>query len=89
MSDDKELGEDVLAVLLPLLDACTALRAGEPTRLRHRDGGLRVVLDVQLAAPSPVTAERVDVNRSSSEQSRNGGAPARRQRRRLELPPGG
>ncbi|MFE5730209.1 hypothetical protein ACFQ7A_04755 [Streptomyces sp. NPDC056528] len=60
MSDDKALGEKVLAVLLPLLEACTALEAGEPTRLRHREGGLRVVLDVKLARPGRVTVERDD-----------------------------
>ncbi|MEU4924627.1 hypothetical protein AB0G29_35400 [Streptomyces parvus] len=87
MSDDKELGEDVLAVLLPLLDACTALRAGEPTRLRHRDGGLRVVLDVQLAGPSPVTVERADEPTGTRTSS---GPPAtRRPRARRALPPAG
>ncbi|MFD8386546.1 hypothetical protein ACFV2X_49995 [Streptomyces sp. NPDC059679] len=89
MTDDRELGEDVLELLLPLLKACTALRTGEPTRLSHRGGGLRVVLDVQLAGASTVTVERDDVPRSSGTRTRAGGAPARRQRRRLELPPGG
>ncbi|MFD8146098.1 hypothetical protein [Streptomyces sp. NPDC059708] len=59
MTDDAALGEEVLAVLVPLLRACTALRVGEPTRLTHRGGGLRVVLDVQPADPSPVRVERV------------------------------
>lgn len=89
MTDDKQRGEDVLAVLLPLLNACTALQASEPTKLSHRGGGLRVVLDVQLAGAPTVTVERDDVPRSSGTRTRTGGAPARRQRRRLELPPGG
>ncbi|MEU6285012.1 hypothetical protein [Streptomyces sp. NPDC047028] len=89
MTDDKQRGEDVLAVLLPLLKACTALEAGEPTRLSHRNGGLRVVLDVQLAKAPTVTVERDDVPRSSGTRTGGGGAPARRQRRRPALPPGG
>lgn len=35
-----------MEILLPLLQACTALQAGEPTRLSHRGSGLRLVLDV-------------------------------------------
>ncbi|MFJ8982685.1 hypothetical protein [Streptomyces sp. NPDC102282] len=89
MTDDRDRGEDVLAVLLPLLNACTALQASEPTKLSHRGGGLRVVLDVQLAGTSTVTVEREDVPQPSATRTRTGGAPARRQRRRLELPPGG
>lgn len=89
MTDDKQIGEDVLAVLLPLLNACTALQASEPTKLSHRGGGLRVVLDVQLAGAPTVTVERDDVPRSGRARS-GGGAPARRrQPRRPALPPGG
>ncbi|MFG2176947.1 hypothetical protein ACGFMO_37235 [Streptomyces niveus] len=83
MTDDNERGEDVLAVLLPLLNACTALRASEPTRLSHRGGGLRVVLDVQLAGAPTVTVERSDVPPGSP----RGGPPAARRRARRALPP--
>ncbi|QKZ20574.1 hypothetical protein [Streptomyces chartreusis] len=88
MTDDRELGEDVLEVLLPLLKACTALQASEPTRLSHRGGGLRVVLDVQLADGPTVRVERVNEPAGSRSTAR-GGTPARRQRRRSALPPGG
>jgi hypothetical protein len=47
MTNDRERGEQVVGILLPLLQACTALQAGEPTRLTHCGGGLRLVLDVQ------------------------------------------
>lgn len=90
MTDDRELGEEVLEVLLPLLKACTALQAGEPTRLSHRGGGLRVVLDVQPAGAPSVRVERED--RSAGRGGRGtagGGAPARRHRRQWALPPGG
>lgn len=89
MTDDKSRGEDVLAVLLPLLKACTALQASEPTKLSHRGGGLRVVLDVQLAGTPTVTVERDDVPRSSGTRTRTGGPPARRTRARRALPPAG
>ncbi|MFF3460440.1 hypothetical protein ACFYXH_40420 [Streptomyces sp. NPDC002730] len=89
MTDDRELGEDVLEVLLPLLKACTALQASEPTRLSHRGGGLRVVLDVQLAGAPTVRVEQVDIPAGSGAGATRGGAPARRQRRRPALPPGG
>lgn len=47
-----------MEILLQLLEACTALQAGEPPRLTHRGGGLRLVLDVQLA--DGVTGVRVE-----------------------------
>ncbi|MFC7933090.1 hypothetical protein [Streptomyces cinereoruber] len=87
MTDDRDRGEDVLAVLLPLLNACTALQAGEPTRLSHRGGGLRVVLDVQLAGAPTVTVERDDA--PTGTYTRSGGPPARRPRPRRALPPAG
>jgi hypothetical protein len=87
MTDDKELGEDVLEVLLPLLKACTALQASEPTRLSHRGGGLRVVLDLQLAGAPTVTVERADA--PTGTRTRSGGPPARRPRVRHALPPAG
>ncbi|MFJ4343568.1 hypothetical protein [Streptomyces sp. NPDC088915] len=79
MTDDRERGERVVEILLPLLEACTALQAGEPTRLTHRGGGLRLVLDVQPA--EGVTGVRVERE----------GAPARPPRapRRRALPRGG
>jgi hypothetical protein len=49
MTDDRERGERVVEDLLALLQACAALEAGEPTRLTHRGGGLRLVLDVEPA----------------------------------------
>ncbi|WP_341485509.1 hypothetical protein WJ438_40640 (plasmid) [Streptomyces sp. GD-15H] len=61
MTDDRERGERVVEILLPLLQACTALQAGEPTRLSHRGGGLRLVLDVQpTEGPAGVRLERED-----------------------------
>lgn len=63
MTDDIERGEDVTAILLPLLQACTALHVGEPTRLRHRAGGLRLVLDVQPAGPPTVRLDREPARR--------------------------
>ncbi|RGD55406.1 hypothetical protein DR950_41830 [Kitasatospora xanthocidica] len=47
MTDDQELGEETLALVLAALRGSPALRVFEPTRLTHRSGGLRVVLDVQ------------------------------------------
>ncbi|MFF1793658.1 hypothetical protein ACFVXQ_05390 [Kitasatospora sp. NPDC058263] len=47
MTDDPRLGERVLELLLPVLQSAPTLRVSEPTRLTHRGGGLRVVLDVQ------------------------------------------
>ncbi|MFI1890394.1 hypothetical protein [Streptomyces jumonjinensis] len=87
MTDDAELGEDVLAVLLPLLRSCTALRTGEPTRLGHRGGGLRAVLDVQLAGPPAVRVERVSQASPDRATAREGAV--RSPRRRAALPPGG
>ncbi|MFE2749636.1 hypothetical protein ACFXKX_35850 [Streptomyces scopuliridis] len=87
MTDEKDRGEDVLAVLLPLLNACTALQASEPTRLSHRGGGLRVVLDVQLAGAPTVTVERDDG--PTGTRTRSSGSPARRSRARRALPPAG
>lgn len=49
MTDDRELGERVLELLLPVLQDAETLLVSEPTRLNHRAGGLRVVLDVQPA----------------------------------------
>jgi hypothetical protein len=86
MTDNKQRGEDVLAVLLPLLNACTALQASEPTRLSHRDGGLRVVLDVQVAGAPTVTVERDNVPPAGARPAR-GGPPAARRRARRALPP--
>lgn len=87
MTDDRDRGEDVLAVLLPLLNACTALQAGEPTRLSHRDSGLRVVLDVQLAGALTVTVERDDA--PTGTRTRSGGSPVRRGRAKCALSPTG
>lgn len=52
----------MVEILLPLLQACTALQAGEPTRLSHRGGGrLRLVLDVHPTGdPAGVRLERED-----------------------------
>ncbi|WP_018569640.1 hypothetical protein [Streptomyces sp. PsTaAH-124] len=85
MTDDKQRGEEVLAVLLPLLNACTALQASEPTKLSHRGGGLRVVLDVQLAGAPTVTVERAD--ELTGTRTRSGPPATRRPRARRALPP--
>lgn len=58
MTDDRERGELMVEILLPLLQACTALQAGERTRLLHRRGGLRLVLDIQ--PDEGATSVRVD-----------------------------
>ncbi|MET8420880.1 hypothetical protein ACWD7C_39300 [Streptomyces sp. NPDC005134] len=58
MTDDRERGELMVEILLPLLQACTALQAGERTRLMHRRGGLRLVLDIQ--PDEGATSVRVD-----------------------------
>jgi hypothetical protein len=84
MTDDRELGEEVLELLLPLLQACTALRTSEPAELRHRSGGLRVVLDVQ-----PAVAPTVRVEREARPPRRGSGGPPATRRRRRALPPGG
>ncbi|MGW7222441.1 hypothetical protein [Streptomyces sp. NPDC054826] len=79
MTDDRERGERVVEILLPLLQACTALQAGEPTRLTHRGGGLRLVLDVQPnEGATSVRVDRVDTPVR----------PERTARRRRALPPG-
>ncbi|MQS17933.1 hypothetical protein F7Q99_38760 [Streptomyces kaniharaensis] len=52
MTDDRQLGERVLELLLPVLQNAPTLRVSEPTRLTHRSGGLRVVLDVQPNDPN-------------------------------------
>ncbi|MFG3229892.1 hypothetical protein ACGF07_34605 [Kitasatospora sp. NPDC048194] len=49
MTDDRVLGERVLELLQQALEDSAGLVASEPTRLTHRSGGLRVVLDVQPA----------------------------------------
>ncbi|MBX9399369.1 hypothetical protein K4749_38930 [Streptomyces sp. TRM72054] len=78
MTDDRERGERVVEILVPLLQACTALQAGEPTRLTHRGGGLRLVLDVQPnEGPTSVRLEREDTPPRTSR------APGRRR----ALPP--
>jgi hypothetical protein len=80
MTDDRERGEQVVEILLPLLQACTALHTSEPTRLTHRSGGLRLVLDLQPnAGPSSVRLDREEPPPGS------GRATARRR----ALPPGG
>ncbi len=79
MTDDRERGERVVEILLPLLQACAALQAGEPTRLTHRGGGLRLVLDVQPdEGPASVRVDRADVP----------ARPERTARRRRAFPPG-
>lgn len=79
MTDDRERGERVVEILLPLLQACTALQAGEPTRLTHRRGGLRLVLDVQPnEGTTSVRVDRADTPVRSE----------RTARRRRALPPG-
>ncbi|MFI9332945.1 hypothetical protein ACIGZJ_36095 [Kitasatospora sp. NPDC052868] len=49
MTDDRALGEQVLELLLPVLEDAVTLVAGEPTRLNHRSGGFRAVLDLRPA----------------------------------------
>jgi hypothetical protein len=68
MGDDPEHVCVVVGLLLALIDASPALTAGDPTRLRHRGGGGRVVFDVSATTrrtntdplATRVRAERVD-----------------------------
>ncbi len=50
MTDDKALGEQVLELLQEVLEDAVDLQAGEPTRLTHRSGGFRAVLDLRPAS---------------------------------------
>ncbi|MFF7176823.1 hypothetical protein [Streptomyces pseudovenezuelae] len=89
MTDDHGEGEEVLALLEPLLQACTALVVSEPTELHHRGGGLRVVYTV-LPAPNATTV-RVQVERDDPPAGPARGAGRRtpvRAPRRQALPPG-
>ncbi|MET8517924.1 hypothetical protein [Streptomyces sp. NPDC005077] len=79
MTDDRERGELMVEILLPLLQACTALQAGERTRLMHRRGGLRLVLDIQ--PDEGATSVRVDRADTPAPPERTG-------RRRRALPSG-
>lgn len=58
MGDDADEVTAVLEVLLPLVQACTALVAGAPAELRKRGPGRRVVFELLPAGPTPVTAEQ-------------------------------
>ncbi|MGV9386082.1 hypothetical protein ACWDRB_60475 [Nonomuraea sp. NPDC003707] len=86
MGDDPEHVEQVISLLLALIDSAPSLTAGDPTRLRHRSGGGRIVFDLNATdrripadRPTRVHAERID-NQPAPRPRR---APARR-----ELPPG-
>ncbi|MFI6910468.1 hypothetical protein ACIBKY_55125 [Nonomuraea sp. NPDC050394] len=88
MGDDPDHVEQVTTLLLVLIDVSPALTAGDPTRLRHRSGGGRIVFDVNTtsatgrrtaaARPERVRAERLD-NQPATRP--------RRTPRRRELPP--
>jgi len=58
MGSDPNEVTAVLDVLLPLLNASTALVVGSPTELKMRGPGLRVALDVLPAPAAPVTVEQ-------------------------------
>ncbi|MER6685960.1 hypothetical protein [Streptomyces olivaceoviridis] len=79
MTDDRKRGGRVVEILLPLLQACTALETGEPTRLTYRGGGLRQVLGVQ--PDEAATSVRVDLADTPVR-------PERTTRRCRALPPG-
>ncbi|MFF1284319.1 hypothetical protein ACFVY4_26705 [Streptomyces sp. NPDC058299] len=58
MGDDADEVTRVLEALLPLVNACTALVAGQPVELSKRGPGLRVVFELLPAGPGPVTVEQ-------------------------------
>ncbi|NUR01389.1 MAG: hypothetical protein HOY79_34140 [Streptomyces sp.] len=58
MSSDPDEVTAVLDVLLPLLNASTALVAGAPNELGMRGPGRRVVFEVLPAPATPVTVEQ-------------------------------
>ncbi|GAA0949150.1 hypothetical protein [Nonomuraea longicatena] len=68
IGDDPDHVDQVVTLILALINASPHLIAGDPTRLRHRGGGGRVVFDVTVTdrrttpepAPTRVHAERVD-----------------------------
>ncbi|WP_086681076.1 hypothetical protein [Streptomyces pseudogriseolus] len=59
MGDEDEVAA-VLEILLPFVQASTALVASAPRELGMRGPGRRVVFELLPAAPSPVTMERAD-----------------------------
>ncbi|MFI6907331.1 hypothetical protein ACIBKY_39155 [Nonomuraea sp. NPDC050394] len=86
MGDDPDHVEQVVALLLALIDASPALTAGDPTRLRHRSGGGRIVFDANAtgrAATSAAQPERVRAQRIDNQPANR----PRRTPRRRELPP--
>lgn len=70
MGDDADEVTAVLEMLLPLIQACTGLVAGSPTELGKRGPGRRVVFELLLAAPGPVTVERADGTPTASRPQR-------------------
>jgi hypothetical protein len=70
MTDHRERGERVVEILLPRLQASTALQAGEPGRLTSlQRGGLRVVLNVQPnKGATLVRVDRADTRPGDSER---------------------
>ncbi|MER6508265.1 hypothetical protein ABT158_15700 [Nonomuraea sp. NPDC001636] len=86
MGDDPDHVEQVVSLLLALIGSSPSLTAGDPTRLRHRNGGGRVVFDLNATnrraptdRPTRVQSERID--NQAAPRPRH--APVRR-----ELPPG-
>ncbi|AXI91345.1 hypothetical protein SAM9427_36885 (plasmid) [Streptomyces sp. ETH9427] len=59
MGDENEVAA-VLEMLLPFVQASTALVASAPRELSMRGPGRRVVFELLPAAPGPVTVERDD-----------------------------
>ncbi|GLX06583.1 hypothetical protein [Microbispora sp. NBRC 16548] len=65
--------EHVLAILVPWLRACPDLVVGDPTRLRHRSGGGRIVFEVIATPGRPyASAERVDPEHHDSDRPPSG-----------------
>jgi len=83
MGDDPDHVDEVLQILLPLLRSCPDLQVGDETRLRHRGGGGRVVVDVTAAARRTRGRVRVTAERVDAQPPRRGAADGRR-----VLPPG-
>ncbi|SDI55213.1 hypothetical protein SAMN05421505_16810 [Sinosporangium album] len=91
MGDDASDVDEVLDVAHAWLRECPGLVVGPTTRLRHRNGGGRLVFEVMLARPANpperVQAERIDVQPARSPRA-DGGRRAAGPPHRRELPPG-
>ncbi|RBQ17791.1 hypothetical protein DP939_23305 [Spongiactinospora rosea] len=82
MGDDPDHVEQVLALLLDLIDADPRLNISDPTRLSHRSGGARIVVDISVpnwrarrGEPIRGHVERSDERPPPRRRVRRGGTP--------------